>query len=299
MTTRSIPRPLVSTEPHTFADVWLWPSRLTLQAPAVAVIWQLLLARCWHVSLNSFEPLALAMAVWLIYVADHLIDTVCPIASSWEPPRKRFCRRHWSKFLGCSILVGAALAVSAFYFLPPAVARGGWLLSLGVAFYFVVIHIAPQNWRRSWPREIFVAVFFSVGTFGVTSMASRYSLTHFLPPAFLFTLLCWMNCSLIESWEWRTTGASAVNRPNVAALWIADRLSMLGVLIALLSGALAAFGLQPALFAFAVCLSGLTLSILGIYRSSIRLRFISPAADLALCSPIAVLLLSRSLLLSS
>jgi hypothetical protein len=268
---------------------------LTLQAPAVAVIWQLLLAHCWHVSLNPFEPLGLALAVWLIYVADHLIDTASPAMSAWEPPRKRFCREHWYKFLICSILAGFALMVSAFYFLPALVAHSGWLLSLGVVFYFVVIHVAPQDWRHSWPREIFVAVFFSLGTFGVTSMASHYNPAHFVAPASLFTLLCWLNCSLIESWEWQSTGASLANRPNPVALWIAGRLSILGVLIALLSGLLALFGWQPSRFALAVCLSGLAISVLAVYRGTIRLRFISPAADLALCSPLVVLLLTRAL----
>ena len=82
LTTRTIPRPFEIVEVRKAADVRLWPSLFTLQAPVVAVLWQLLLARSVHVKLNWFEPWALGLAVWLIYVADHLIDTAKPAGKS-------------------------------------------------------------------------------------------------------------------------------------------------------------------------------------------------------------------------
>ena len=222
------------------------------------------------------------MSVWLIYVLDHLIDTAHSPAPSWEPPRKLFCRRHWYKFLLFALAISRAL-VCAFYFLPPSVARGGWLLSLGVLCYFVLIHIAPSNWRHAWPREIFVATFFSLGTFGVAALASPQHLPNLFLAALLFTL-CWMNCVLIESQEWQVTGSHAANRPNAVAPTAAH--------LPLLFGAPHRAALRLArlsacnhlLFSLAVSLADWP-SPPSPSTAATFVPAISPAADLALCSP--------------
>jgi hypothetical protein len=105
------------------------------------------------------------MAVWLIYVIDHLIDTARP-AAAWEPPRKDFCRRHWHKFSTFAVMAVIALIVLASRFLRLATVQRGWELSLGVVGYFALTHLTPPNWRQGWPREIVVALLFTLGTFG-------------------------------------------------------------------------------------------------------------------------------------
>ena len=106
MTTRTIPNRRVEifdgrTQSPSARDFWLWPTRLTLRAPLVAVLWQILLATSLGLPLNSFAPWALASAVWLIYVADHLIDNARPKRGLViEPPRKEFCRKALGEILG-------------------------------------------------------------------------------------------------------------------------------------------------------------------------------------------------------
>jgi len=263
-------------------EVWLWPNVLTLQAPLVAVLWQVLLARSLHLRLNPFEPWALAMAVWLIYVADHLIDTAGPVAGAWEPPRKEFCRRHWSKFLGVSIAVGLTLAdLMSRWFWTPTV-QAGWALALAVAGYFALIHVAPASWRGGWPREVAVATVFSLGTFLAVWAEDGRRLSHLLPAAVLFAMLCWTNCSVIETWEWEAM-------PNPAARWIGENLLLVSVTIAGLAGLLWVFTLITREIAAATCLSGGGLALLALYRRRIPMRLVSPLADLALCTPAFVL----------
>ncbi len=296
MTTRTIPRPFEIAGRRTATGFWLWPNLLSLQAPLVAILWQLLLARCVHVHVNPFEPLALGMSVWLIYVADHLIDTARPPdTATWEPPRKEFCRLHWRGFLPTTILVAVVLVMLASRFLSTTTVRGGWDLSLAVAGYFALIHLAPKNWRRDWPREFAVAAIFTIGTFGAVALALAPRLMPILPPAVLFAFLCWTNCSLIETWEWQAAGSPEDGSPNRGTRWVADHLFVLGILIACASALLAFCSLQPPAFAFAVSLSGAALAFLSHYRRALPLRFVSPAADLALCSPLLVLAFLRLL----
>ncbi len=294
MTTHTTPRPfeVVPTRSNS-TELWLWPNLLSLQAPVVAVLWQLLLALSLHVKLNPFEPWALGLSVWLIYAADHLIDTVRSPPSAFEPPRKTFCRRHWHKFLLMAFVAGFVLAVLVERFLLPVTVRGGWHLSMAVAGYFTLIHLMPASWRSVWPREIAVAVLFTLGTFGAVWLANGRNLWPMLAAAALFMLLCWMNCSLIETWEWQAGGSFEPDTPNPAARWLAARLGTCGVVIVVASVVLVSIKQLPTAFALASLISGSLLSLLSIHRNEIPPRLVSPAADLALCSPILLLTISR------
>jgi hypothetical protein len=90
---------------------------------------------------------------------------------------------------------------------------------------------------------------------------------------------------LIETWEWEET-------PNPVARLVAHHLIHIGVIIALASAALALADLIPSPFAAASSISGLGFALLAFARSRQKLpiRFISPVADLILCSPLLVLL---------
>ncbi len=289
MTTRSIPRPLNTVDCATStAEFWLWPSRLSLQAPIVAVLWQLLLASCLRVKLDPFAPWALGFTVWLIYIADHLIDTTRPVKLLQpEVPRKEFCRRHWAKFMAMAVVVAFTLALGVSRFLWANTVRIGWRLALGVAFYFAVIHLTPVRWRQVWPREVVVATLFALGTY-----VALWS-DQLLVPALLFATLCCTNCSVIETWEWQTTDASQEEAPNLMASWIAAHLWVVGFSIAIGAAVLGWKSRALLPFAEAAGLSGLGFVALFRFGGRIPHRFISPLVDLVLCSPFLVLLLSR------
>ena len=285
LTTRTIPRPLELENRPVRANFLLWPNLLTLQAPVVAVLWQVLLAHSLHLKLDTFAPWALGLAVWLIYVSDHLMDTARPRPDLPEPPRKAFSRRHRDKFLVIAIVVASVLAAGVIRFLWEIAARVGWQISVGVACYFALIHFTPPHWRGNWPREMAVAVIFTLGTFAAVWFDLGQNTAPLLWPAALFAALVCTNCSLIETWEWEET-------PNPVARLVAHHLIHIGVIIALASAALALADLIPSPFAAASSISGLGFALLAFARSRQKLpiRFISPVADLILCSPLLVLL---------
>jgi hypothetical protein len=291
LSTRSISTPLEIVAPlePQLVELWLWPNRLTLEAPSVAVLWQLLLAHCLHIRLNAFAPWALGLAVWFIYVVDHLIDTARPKGINDEPARKEFCRRHWEKFLVMAIVVGCVLAAGVTRFLWTTTIRVGWQISVAVACYFALIHLAPATWRKGWPREVIVAAIFAVGTFGAVWMAIDQRTDLLLAPALMFIALVCTNCSLIETWEWQEGGSLKIDIPNPAARWVAGHLWQVGLFIALSAAVWEWNGSLPPGFAMAVSLSGLALIGLARFRQKIPIRFVSLAADLALCSPLVVI----------
>jgi hypothetical protein len=259
--------------------LWLWPNVLNLDAPLVAVLWQLLLAQGMLVRLNPFEPWALGLAVWLIYLADHLMDTARPASGAWEPPRKLFFRSHWRKGLALAMGVALALAACGSQLLWASTVRGGLQLAFAIAGYFSLTHLKPAAWRIRWPREVAVALLFTAGTFGAVWLGNGRNFVPLAVPAVIFMLLCWTNCSLIETWEWEAGGYSDLRAPDGVARWAAGHVGVVAGLIACL-----AF-FKPSPFAVAGALSGAALWLLAMKRQVIAIRYVSPAADLALCAP--------------
>jgi hypothetical protein len=263
--------------------LWLWPNVLNLDAPLVAVLWQFLLAGSTMVRLNPYEPWALGLAVWLIYIADHLIDTARPASGEWEPPRKTFFRRHWRKGFALGVAVGLALALCGSRLLRTSTMRGGLQLSFAVVGYFILTHLMPARWRIRWPREVLVALLFTLGTFGAVWLGNGRNFAPLAVPAAIFMLLCWMNCSLIETWEWEADGCGILPAPDGAARWATKHAGVVAGVIAWL----ALWGPSP--FALAGVMSGAALWVLAMMRRRIAVGLVSPVADLALCSPIFVL----------
>jgi len=263
---------------------WLWLNVVNLDAPLVAVVWQLLLAGSMHVRLNAYEPWALGLAVWLIYIADHLIDTLRPAKGGWEAPRKQFFRRHWRAGLGLASGIGGALVGCGSRFLWVPTIRGGLQLSIGVVGYFSVIHLMPARWRIRWPREVVVALLFTLGTFGAVWLGNGRKATPLAVPAAIFILLCSTNCALIETWEWEAGGGfDAPDTPNWAARWIARHTGWVAGVIVCLAVS------NPSEFAMAGVMSALGLWLLAAKRTAIGIRLVSPVADLALCTPLVML----------
>ena len=141
--------------------MWLWPNLLSLDAPLVALLWQLLFIRCFHASAGSeasqlLPSFLLVSAVWLIYTADRALD-------AWRGagmrPRHEFYRRHWRAVLPVWTLVFAATVWLAWTGLPRQLFERGVWLGAAVLVYFAAVH--STHWR--WPKEAAVAVIFALG----------------------------------------------------------------------------------------------------------------------------------------
>ena len=175
---------------------WLWPNLLSLDAPIVALLWQILFVRCFHGSLGMLPAVLLSLAVWLIYAADRMLD-------AWrgcvEQPRHEFYRRHWRMVLPVWILVLASAAWLAWSRLPASLFLQGAVVGSGTILYLGVVHLAPGFVLRTKAKESAVAVLFGLGA----SLAAwpRVQTWADVLAILLFSCLCWMNCTAIEDWE--------------------------------------------------------------------------------------------------
>jgi hypothetical protein len=175
---------------------WLWPNLLSLDAPIVALLWQLLFVRCFHGSLGMLPAALLAVAVWLVYVADRTLD-------AWrgcvEQPRHEFYRRHWRAVLPVWIAVFGTGAWLAWSRLPGPLFAEGVAIACGTGLYLASVHLAPGLLRRANSKESAVAVLFGLGA-SLAAWPGVQTTSDVLAIA-LFSCLCWMNCAAVEDFE--------------------------------------------------------------------------------------------------
>src|ERR1700686_3826665 len=104
---------------------WLWPNLLSLDAPVVAVLWQILFARCFQVPVDALAALLLLATVWLIYAADRTLDAW---RGDCHSPRHEFYQHHWRGLLPVWIAVLGFTALLAAERLPPGLFLHGLIL---------------------------------------------------------------------------------------------------------------------------------------------------------------------------
>jgi hypothetical protein len=206
---------------------WLWPNLLSLDAPFVALLWQILFIRCFHVTPEPVPAILLVASVWLIYAADRALDVRRGECSS---PRHRFYRAYWKIVLPAWMAVLAASAWLAITQLPALLLRRGCLLLAAVVVYLIVIHGFKTRLCRLWSppfaKEASVGFLFALGA----SLAAWTNVRTAIDAASiaLFFILCWINCAAIQKWEsatanidwpvgWAATGVAFF---AVALLWM-------------------------------------------------------------------------------
>lgn len=212
---------------------WLWWNILSLDAPAVAVVWALLFAHASHVNLRLVDALLLSLAVWVIYTGDRLLDgTVAPLRTPLQQ-RHLSCARHRKVFI--FLLVSAIVAILWLLANRPTKTEDWAGIKLGaiVAVYMLGIHAGSGFLARIIPKEIAVGVLFAAGT--TLPVWSRYVgfSADFCFCLLLFAALCSLNCLSIERWESHpsTGGVEIPQQPFVA--WGSAHLNAIAITLAL------------------------------------------------------------------
>ncbi|MCC9657033.1 hypothetical protein [Rhodopirellula halodulae] len=174
-----------------------WWNVLSLDAVTVAVLWQavFLLSFCDRLP-EPHESFSLGAVVWLIYVADRLLDGSRLNLSEPHLVRHRmhhdFARR-WI-IAWCLVLASACAVVVAW--LDAAIVRMGLMVGASVMIYGAGVHFWPGDLprRRMVGKEIQVGVIFAAGVSLIAWQESAsWSLAFAsVASAGLFTANCWL-----------------------------------------------------------------------------------------------------------
>lgn len=274
--------------PEVSSPFALW-HLLSLDAPTVAALWVCFIARSSHISLPLAAPVAMAIAVWMLYVADRLLDT--RVLEDGGIGRDEFEARHLFHYrYRSAFLVGLSVAAARLTTLLPRLDPAAihlYLIEGGLlCAWFVILHATRSAHRL--PKEIAVGMFFSAAVFIPTIARQPALRTSLLPDAVLFAASCSLNCLFIYAWEHEAPAppqlAHSTTRLAVA------HLPTLTIATATLGLVLALFGSTPAKPVAAACTLCTCLLLTLHYNrrrfSRVELR---AAADFALLTPIVLL----------
>ncbi|WP_433963762.1 hypothetical protein [Tunturiibacter gelidiferens] len=287
-------QPSIITQPNNPLTRW---HLLSLDAPTVAALWTSFIASVSHIHLPLASTLAMAIAVWMLYAADRLLDTRFIGTSRKEHLEARhfFHHHHRRVFLTGVLLASAALAI----LLPQLEAEAIhlYLVLGGLLFgYFILIH--ATNSAHRLPKEIAVGLFFAAATF-IPTVARRPDLRiPLLPIAILLAILCSLNCLFIYAWEHAaptSTNQTHSSPPTHATTRLALRnLPLLTINLIVLSVAFALLDHQvPWPIPYAIAVSAASLLLLHHRRHHIARLTLRSLADLALTTPVLLLPLLR------
>jgi hypothetical protein len=275
---------------YTLAEWW---HLLSLDAPTVAALWSCFFARAMHLHMPLFPALLLALATWLLYVADRILDGLPQRQTALLRERHHFHARHRAAFLWTASLIVILLLWSVLTRMRPEALRDDSWIGLFVLLYLVIVHRrGPAERPTRLPKELAVAVLFAAATavpaWSRLSAVAGSGREHLAPAIVFFAGLCWINCVGIEKWE-------AIGHPHPITRWAGSHLRQIVTMIALFS--LAAALLAPSRGLMAVYLAALLSSGL-LFALDARSSHFSPlhlriAADAALLTPLAFFAVGR------
>jgi hypothetical protein len=113
-----------------------WLNILSVDVALGAVCCALFFAKMLHVTLLSYGMIALGLTVWIIYTADHLLDTR-KLNTTASTTRHKFHQLHFKSIVTALIVAGAIDCLVIFFIRRPVLING-LFLGLGVALYLLL-----------------------------------------------------------------------------------------------------------------------------------------------------------------
>ena len=275
---------------------------LSLDAPTVAATWTVFLAWCAGVRISRLDPLAMFLAVWMLYAADRLLDAKplfsAPSALHLEA-RHHFHHLHRDRFLQAIVLASLPL-VLLLHRTADSVLHLYILLASLLGAWLLLIHArsAPSAQQHRLPKEIAVGIFFPAAVFIPTVARAPALRSALLPAALCFAGICTLNCLFLYTWE----HPGNLDEAHPSTRFAVRHLQALALTVSALAALLSFFSrhtLPPHLSAALLACASAGAALLLLHRSRRRMHPVTlrALADLCLLTPLPVaavyVLLSR------
>ncbi|NOZ45485.1 MAG: hypothetical protein GXO79_01745 [Chlorobi bacterium] len=143
----------------------------------------------------------LAISVWLIYTVDHLADGL-KLGYSTSSKRYLFHYHHRKKFIIFIILFGIIASVITFFWLDYRIVYFGLFLGVLVLIYLIINVITTNFSFFLFPKEIIIAIFYTLGIWGGPLALINYSVSFsVLSIMILFGLAALSNLFIFSYFE--------------------------------------------------------------------------------------------------
>ena len=268
---------------------------LSLDAPLVAVVWLYIFAKTWTVQYLPWTAyIALGLIVWIIYVADRLIDASLPEGGAGRlEARHDFHRKHQRRFRLLLKIAAATAVILVVTQLPRAIygysILGGVMIS---GFFTLSLFSSPGPNEIPHAKNIIAGLTFAYGTAMVAYVFKNFEMSELIRSSELicFAVLCVLNISAIDLWEHSARFSDVETKAG-------DELA-LTLPLTLLGAASLYFALRDPdplttrPFFYAILTGAALLQILNRTRQRFSMDALRVLADVALLVPLLVFLAS-------
>ncbi len=272
---------------------------LSLDAPTVAAVWVCFIARANHVQLPLAAPAAMALAVWMIYALDRLLDarhqSRAHARAVNELQMRHLFHYHHRRAFRAGIALAAAALTPLLHLLDPEAVRLYLIEGALLAAWLLILHATASADRlpgqhpaaQRLPKEIAVGLFFSAAIFIPTIARQPGLSTTLFPAAILFAALCSLNCLFIYAWEHDRPSHLFARPAHLTTRLAVAHLAALAIALALASTCVALLQSTSAQPIPAACaLAAVLLLELDRNRHRLAANDLRAAADLALLTPL-------------
>lgn len=266
----------------------------SLDAPTVAVVWSLAFAWAAGVVLPLWMPILLALAAWVVYVADRLLDVRTALRSgnfNNLRERHRFHHRHRRVLAPLAIAAGVTAACIVFTLMPAPARERNSLLAAAALAYFTRVHTSYRlpafrlSSRLPFPKKELLAGLLFTAACILPAMSRAAAADAKLVPlsaaAAYFAILAWLNCHAIDRWE---------NFQPVRRIPIFRQAGFLALAGLMIAAAVAQVQPRAAVLMLCASASSLLLGLLDRIRARLTPLALRAAADLVLLMPLVLLL---------
>jgi hypothetical protein len=272
---------------------FLWLNLLCLDAPLVALTWQMLFARTFAIRVRLTEGAALFLTAWAIYLMDRFADSIALKAGADRSVRVDFCLRHQKRRAALLLIVGLADATVILTGLTSDIILPGLILGVVALLYLAINYFFSVLWRAIPIKEVIIGFLFASGVVLVLWPRAGHSASNLLLTAILFGWVCALNCLSIAVWEreWdREQGkhSFATDRPSA-------RLCVLVVAVLVAIACFVESVVNPVGRPLTTCMGLSALLLLALHFLPMARDERTASADLVLLTPIIVLLTERIL----
>jgi hypothetical protein len=269
----------------------LWLNVLCLDAPLVALSWQLLFVRTFSVKVHATECAALFLTAWAIYLVDRFADSIALKTGVERSVRADFWLRHQKRRAALLLVVALTDGAVILAGLSPEVIVMGLVVGAAALLYLFVNYFFSKLWQPLPIKEVAIGFLFAAGVVLVVWSRVGHVSPSLVGTAILFGFVCSLNCMSIAVWEReldRQQGRhSFATERTGARLFVV----VLTGIVAIVCGGLSI--VNPITQQLTVCLGMSAVLLLGLHFLPIGRDERTALADLVLLTPLVFLLIEK------
>lgn len=186
-----------------FSSIYKYLNILSLDIVFGVISGSIMAQKIFHLPINYSWLIILAISVWTIYTADHLLDSI-KLKDSTPAERRLFYRKHFKLLLIIELILVLIVLYLSFKLFEIKLIKAGLIIGLLVVFYFLMVYLFNAKKTLLLQKEMIVALIYTAGIF-IAPLSKVYPEIDIYQILIIisFFLIVWADILLIAIFEFK------------------------------------------------------------------------------------------------